>query len=132
MRLANTAKIIIFLLILISVVLGFSFYAKKSLDFSSKKLQDQITSIEDSIRAGDWDKAAKQLSNIKKDWDSVRKSWAMLLDHAEIDNIDEALSKMAIFIESEELSMALAEASTLKQYVSHIPEKESFRLQNIF
>lgn len=132
MRLTNTVKVITSLVLITALVFGVSIYTKNIIDSTSRNLENQVTVVEDNTRAGNWEKAEAELSNMEKDWSRTKKIWAMLLDHIEVDNIDETLSKMSRYIESRESSLALAEASTLKQFIKHIPEKESFKLENIF
>ncbi|NLD47493.1 MAG: DUF4363 family protein [Clostridiaceae bacterium] len=104
-----------------------SILSKNALD-----LEQQINEIESYTVNKDWSSAEESLSIIEENWNKVEKTWAVLLDHMEIDNIDISLIKMAEYIKTKDSALALAEISALKQYVKHIPEKESFNLKNLF
>jgi hypothetical protein len=132
MRLATTIKVITLLVVLTAAIFGFGFYTKHFIDLSAKRLEDMISSLEASTASQNWEEAQKELVIIQDDWEKTKKTWAMLLDHTEIDNIDEALSKLKMYIETRESSLALAEASTLKLFIIHIPEREALNLENVF
>ena len=114
------------LLILVSGVL-----AKNSLKKSSEKLENYIALIEDDIENGEWENAQIILSELQKDWHETKASWAMLTDHMEIDNIDEALARFSKYLETRQLPLMLAELAVLKRYFRHIPQKESLSLENV-
>lgn len=124
-------KAITLILILIFAIIIAGIYISKGLYAASEELEINISAIEAVILARDWEKAEKLLAELKSEWAKTRNVWAMLIDHGEIDNIDMSFSKLAEYIFTKELPLAMAEASVLKQLVKHIPEKESFRLQNI-
>lgn len=131
MRSSNTLKIISALILLVIMILGIGIYSNNVLTTSSKKMEDMVVRIEENAKAGNWEKAQEELSIIEKDWYKTKKSWAMLIDHLEIDNIDTALTRMTEYIKAGESSLALAEASLLKQFVRHVPVKDALRLENV-
>jgi len=124
--------IISFALLLLLSIIGVSIYNVRALDLSSKKMETHISLIESGISAGDWNKAEDGMKGITKSWEETRKTWSMVTDHLEIDNIDNTLSRMKMFVTAKDSSLALAEAASLKQYIKHIPEKESLNLRNLF
>lgn len=128
----HTIKIIAGLSALFLLLLGVSIYTSKIITNSSENLEQMVTRVEENARAGDWKKAEEELAKVSKDWEKTERTWAMLLDHIEIDNISTTLRRMERYIETENPSSALAEAAVLKQYLKHIPDKESFRLKNLF
>ncbi|MCX7923180.1 MAG: DUF4363 family protein [Clostridia bacterium] len=129
---SHSFRVISSLVILLALIVGASIYTTSALANSSKNIEDQISQIETDIKANNWENANKKLSEIESNWSRTEQTWAMLLDHIEIDNIDIALSRMSKYIEVKDMNLALAEAATLKKYIGHIPEKESFGLKNIF
>jgi hypothetical protein len=128
---SHTIKIVTPLVLLLAVIIGTSVYASKNFTSSSKRLENSAVQIEASVNGEDWANANAKLTNIKEDWQKVSKSWAMLLDHNELDNIETALTKMSAYIRTKDKSSALAETAAFKQYVKHIPEKEIFNFKNL-
>lgn len=113
-------------------MLVFSLVSSAYLDHSAQKIDHQIRKIEANSRSNDWINANKELSNLEKQWEKSSNTWAMLIDHVEIDNIDDSLTRMKEYIKAKNSVLSLGELASLKQYVSHIPQKESFNLINIF
>jgi hypothetical protein len=127
----NAVKVFSFLVILLAVIVGAGIYSFKALSSTSQKLESHVANIEDCALNGSWNKAKENLSYFKDDWAKTEKIWTILLDHAEMDNIDASLSKVTMFIETRDKPLTLGEIANLKQFVKHIPQKESFNLKNI-
>ncbi len=118
--------IALFLIIVLSGILTLYY-----LNASADKLEKSVDSALASVSSKQWDLADQYLKDFGERWNSTKFSWAVLLDHFEIDNIDNSYVKAKKFIESQEYPSALAELDALKQYIEHIPKKESFSLENI-
>jgi squalene cyclase len=126
-----TVKILTGLILLTIIIIGFSLYTQSYLNQTSVELEKHINTIESGIKAGDWNTVFKNLDETDARWKHSKKGWATLIDHQEIDNIDETLSRMQEFIKTKDVPSALAEASALKLYLRHIPDKESLNIENI-
>lgn len=126
-----TTKIIISIFLLIATIIGTEVFVNRTLKTTSVRLEEHISELENKTHSGNWHDAEIAMQSIEEDWKDIELLWSMLIDHFEIDNIDTALSKLSIYVKSKETSLALAEASTLKKYVLHIPQKESFSVENI-
>lgn len=127
-----TAKNAALAIVLVLLILGAGILVLGALDQSSKRLESHISLMENRMQSGDWKGAKESLQILESDWSKIKGTWAMLIDHIEIDNIDTSLSRAKQYIETQQYSLALAEASVLKQFVRHIPKKEGFNLENIF
>jgi hypothetical protein len=97
----------------------------------SDRLHNSLCTLEDYIISQNWEEAEKTLEKFHKNWDKISRTWAMLVDHYEIDNIELELSQLSSFINSKDKSLSLSRLSALKTLVKHIPKKESFILENI-
>lgn len=127
---SNTKIIILVALILLIIILSGTL-TLYYLNLSANKLEYNVKDACVSVRDNQWDAAAKQLEAFGDTWDKTKFSWAILLDHFEIDNIDNSFTKSKKYIESKDFSSALAELEALRQYILHIPQKEGFSLENI-
>lgn len=126
----NVKTIIIVACLLLSVILS-GVFLQYYLEHSSDKLDSSLKATYSSVSEKKWDNATAQLAAFEANWKKTKYFWAMLLDHFEIDNIDNAFTKSREYIESEEFSSAVAELEALRQYVLHIPKRESFSIENI-
>lgn len=129
---SQTLKVLLSLLFLVVLVVGASFYMDRILRSTTQEMESQISQVESSSWSGDWKNAETHLEKVIKDWDGTRKTLSVLTEHAEIDQIDAALSRMKQYVRTKDLSPALAEASALKQLIRHIPQKESLNWENLF
>jgi hypothetical protein len=113
-------------------MLAFSFASSFYLSHSASKIDYQIRKVEANSRANNWTNANLELINLEKEWKKSSNTWAMLIDHVEIDNIDNSLTRMKEYIKAKNSVLSLGELANLKQYVNHIPQKESFSFNNVF
>lgn len=127
----NFLKVILIISILLISIVSSGIFTNHILRKDSKLMEEHITLVEDYVKANDWLKAEKELEHIGSYWSQVQSTWAMLQSHFEMDNIDSTLTKVSEFAKARELSLTLAEAALLKQYIKHIPEKVAFNLKNI-
>ncbi|HHW48411.1 MAG TPA: DUF4363 family protein [Clostridiaceae bacterium] len=127
-----SVKIIAIILFLLAVIISSGIFMTNALSKSSKELGKKITEIEKYIQSEDWNKAMETLNSLKKDWEKTKSTWSMLIDHIEVDNIETSLTRVSKYVELRHAAYAMTEISVLKQYIDHIPEKESFTLENIF
>jgi hypothetical protein len=128
----HSFKIISSVILLTIAIFTFSTYSNHKLRTTSKNIESRVSKIEEDMKNGNWDLINDQLDDLEKDWDKIGKSWAVLIDHFEIDNIDNSFTRMSKYIEAREFAPALAEAGALKQFVKHIPEKDELKIKNIF
>ena len=128
---SHPLKIIISITVLMAIIISISVYSFRTLSSSSEKLDGEVALVEKCVKGGDWQKAESNLSSVKSQWDRTKKVWTMLLDHFEIDNIENTMSKLSKFIETRNMPLSLSETASLRQYIRHIPESQSFEIKNI-
>ena len=103
-----------------------------TLDSESQRLNDSLSVLEKDIENQNWDASIKNVEEFHSKWDKVSSIWSMLIDHYEIDNIELVLSKLVSYVKTHDKNEALSEMSSLKALIKHIPDKESFNLENVF
>lgn len=123
-------KFIFSLLILAAVIAG-SIYSTSTIKISAKKMEHSIEKTSDLASAGDWAGASGQLALTEKEWNKIEKTWAILVDHFEIDNIESSIIRSKKYIETKDKPLSLAELDNLKFFVEHIYEGELINLKNI-
>ena len=102
------------------------------LEKSSKEL---VNEIYDLIEIVDEDKINESIQireKVQEKWDNTKNKWAALIDHEEIDNIEETMHRVEMLIgDPEEKVELLSELNRLRFYLKHIPEREAFSLENV-
>jgi len=128
----SNTKIIIFIVVLFIIIIFSGTFTINYLKNTAESLELTVNGAIESVTNKQWSYAQKQLEEFNNTWDSTKYYWAMLVDHFEVDNIDDCFTKTRKYVESEDYSSSLAELEALKYYIRHIPEKEGFTLKNIF
>lgn len=128
----QTAKILISITAIAALIIGAGFFTNHILFNDAHRLEEKIVTVEDNMKEEAWEKAQSGVTSILNEWPTIESKWTLLLDHAEIDNIEDALTKVAEYIKAKDAALALAELASLRNYINHIPEKESLNLKNIF
>lgn len=128
---SHSVKVVTAIAALTVFIVGISLVALKVLDKTSTELVESISGVESGTASNNWKDAEKYLEQVRSKWSRTSATWSMLIDHQEIDNIEVTLSRMEKFISSRDAASALAETAALKNYVKHIPTRESLNLKNI-
>ena len=115
------------------IIIIFGIFTENYLKKSAVEITNIIDSLEKSVIEIEIDKAKDFLDSLNKKWEKTKDIWAMLIDHEEMDNVEETIQYIEIFIdETDRQADLLAEINKLRFYIEHIPEKESFLIKNIF
>lgn len=124
-------KPLVYSSIIIIVIIAFGAFTVSMLKNEAENLHTVLMELEKNIYAEEWDKAKTIGETIEKQWDKYKKIWPMLIDHFEIDNVNINLAELQAYILSNDKAESLSRLSVLKVLIKHIPERESFIIQNI-
>lgn len=127
----HTFKILTIVAVLAAIIIAAGIVSIGTFSSSADRLGKHIENIEQTVSDENWSGAEQSLLSIQTDWSKTQDLWAALLDHAEMDNIDATLSRLEKYIKAQDKALTLGEASLLKLYVKHIPEKEKFNISNV-
>lgn len=127
----SNTKTIIVITCLVLVIIISGLLSLYYLNVSAGRLEQNIGSASLSVTNNQWTEAADQLEDFEHIWEKTKFGWATMVDHFEIDNIDNSFTQAKKYVESQDYSSALAELETLRHYILHIPKKEGFSLENI-
>lgn len=116
----------------ISVLLiGTGFYTNHYVTDSSGSLLKQANSMEQSVRDGNWQEAKNQFDRLNASWVKINYVWTIILDHQELDSINQSMVRTEQFLDTRYKPGFMAEAAQLKMFFQHIPKKDALNLQNI-
>ena len=125
-------KTLIISLVGLFVVIILSIFIQKYLEKSSKVLIIEIDKLMEAVEADKINESIKLREQVQEKWDNTKKKWAALIDHEEIDNIEETMHRIEMLIgDPEEKVELLSELNRLSFYLEHIPEREAFSLENV-
>ena len=119
------------IIIIVVLLLGGSLTTYIYLQSTAQTLTTQLENIEQSISVQNWPDSEMKLNTTQQQWIKTQTRWTILLDHQEIDAIDISLKRLEKYVQTHNLSLSLAEISTVKQLVEQISNTEKFTLSNI-
>ncbi|MFZ5597708.1 MAG: DUF4363 family protein [Bacillota bacterium] len=125
-------RLLTVLLIIFLAVIALGIWTNHSLESAAKSFDKDIGEVQRAVQGKDWDTAENKVTEIEKEWDKKAKWWPAMLDHQEIDNIKFSIGRLKGYVKSKNESLTQGELSELKLIITHIPEKESVSLKNIF
>lgn len=124
-------KVLLSFLVVLIIITVSTFFITDYFKKSTSNLVYTLSKLENDLLSKTEKKNNFDLSDFKSQWNNSKNTWAILIDHIEIDNIEESLSRLESLINIGETSQALPELAVLKGQISHIYEKERFQLKNI-
>ncbi|MBE5812907.1 MAG: DUF4363 family protein [Clostridiales bacterium] len=125
-------KTLIISLVGLIVVVILSIFIQKYLEKSSEILVEKIDELMEAVEDDKINESVGIREKIQEKWDDTQNKWAALIDHEEIDNIEETMHRIEMLIgDPEEKVELLSELNRLSFYLKHIPEREAFSIENI-
>ena len=113
------------------LLLAGSLLSYQYLQGTTNTLGSQITQSEQSISGQKWDDARQELKQTQEKWEKTKTWWTVLLNHQDIDSIDFSLNRLEKYLDTQNLSLSLGEASALELMFKQISEVEKPTLKNI-
>lgn len=101
------------------------------LEKNTHELAIRLHQVEKAIRYKHWNEAEHGLATVQKKWRGIKPVWSLLLNHREIDAIDQALIRTIRAVQSRDDPTARVEHGSLTYFIKHIPKRERFSLVNI-
>jgi hypothetical protein len=98
---------------------------------SSSRLRLQINQVDRMVLTQQWKTAEQQLAALNQLWQHTEPIWAVLIHHQEIDNIENALTRLCKAILSHDYPSSQMSSGELRHFLQHIPQREKFTLVNI-
>lgn len=122
----------IMLIIVTAMIIIGGIWENNYLNVSSQYFLADINYSKNAVNNNDFDLAKKHFEATENTWDSIQGVWNILLDHAEIDKIEEAMNKYKTYIEYKNKEQAMVYANVLDDNLRHVVETEKINLYNIF
>lgn len=97
-----------------------------------KCVENDLTKVYNYIKDNKYTLAKSTFNDTIHKWERYKKKWAMLIEHQEIDNIDEQIAKIRELLEQTNKDLLLSELSTLKFYIKHVEDMSLLKIENIF
>lgn len=103
-----------------------------SLDSSCKKLAEALDEIKQTAVTGDREKTMALAENILDIWDKEEKKISLLVNHEEIDEIEQTIKSLPVYARQDNMEKLEEKSSIAAERVRHIRDKEKLSPENIF
>lgn len=128
----KSINILVVEVITLVIIFASGFLLKFYLQKSSDELISKLDKICNYVDIGSWDEAYQEMNDLNNDWERKERVWGMVINHHEIDSISVSLKTALVYIEKNDQVESLASLSSLRHYISHIPEMEKITPMNVF
>lgn len=98
---------------------------------SARSMTILLRKAENELKAGRDKTALAYLRKFEDSWTKAEKTWALITDHHEMDQVHLAIDRADQFLSADSPANARAEISSLLFLVGHIPGKESFGIRSV-
>ncbi|HZJ58493.1 MAG TPA: DUF4363 family protein [Clostridia bacterium] len=122
----------IIILIVLVLFLGLSWWNTSYLTRTSKELASHAEKIRTTVTDENWEHANDEVMQIRRTWGNHKKTWLLLVDHEDIDDIDKTIYRIDELVKQKEKEQALADIAELRFFVQDLADKEVLSLANIF
>ena len=124
------AREILIIIVILVIIFSANFIVINHLRNTTESLVAKIEEI--NLNIDNKQKAGEIMEELTKQWEETNKTWAIIVTHQELDQIEISLLTAKIAIENDDIDDALIELGKLDFLLEHINERESFKLKNIF
>ena len=125
-------KLIVGIVLMVVVINGFAYFSLQYTSSLSEDIIDTLEIIREKVEKECWETVSDDLDRLEKQWEKADAWWTPLMDHREIDLLEQTLVRAIQNIEVKQKNEALVEIVLAKRMTRKIKEKEQPSIKNIF
>jgi len=122
--------LVLAVLLIAFLVLGA--FAERRMRDTARELGAVLREVKGAITRQEKEKALTGLRLFESRWEKAEKTWALVTDHHEMDQVHLAIDRADEYLSAGRLPEAAAEIASLSFLVEHIPRKETLGLRSVF
>lgn len=120
------------IIVLLVIVTTFSIYMYNLTSEISQDLLSNLNQLKQVVEKEQWDKAMLKLEELKKSWGRADAWWTPLMDHRELDHLDQTIVRIIGFVHQYRQGDSLVEIDVAVRLVERVRARESLNIKNIF
>lgn len=105
---------------------------QSNLEQSTVHFSQELNRVEAALEVRDWHRTGQNLRRLNSDWERTKFLWALMLNHKEIDAIEQSLIRSEKAVDTQSYNDAAIELGSLRYFLKHVPQRERVDLINIF
>lgn len=118
--------------ILLVVIVLFAGYLYSHTAKISEGILESLNRLEQKVEEEKWEEASVEVENLKENWQEADALWTPLMDHREIDLLDQSIIKVIRLVQVRHKEDLLVEIDVAKGLVRRIRDKERPDTKNVF
>ncbi len=128
---SSLSKILISVLVIMALIIFAGILINNRLSTTAQTMENYLNIVEQHTSNKNWSQSQNEFTRVMQYWDELEKSWTIMANHTDIDEISTSLNRIKKLIDLKESSMVLSELYVLKELVRNVPQKEKLTLNNI-
>ncbi len=96
------------------------------------ELQDNLHRIHQAAEEENWDEVRRETEQLQKIWARTDASWTPIMDHRQVDRLDESLTRVMKLTELCSRDELLIELALARRMAKRIKDTETPTIRNIF
>lgn len=96
------------------------------------ELQGNLLRIHEAVEKEDWAAVGRESKQLQKIWDQTDASWTPIMDHRQVDRLDESLTRVIKLAELRKREELQIEVAVAMRTAKRIKDTEMPSLRNIF
>ena len=99
---------------------------------SAEPLLELLVELQTAVRRENWDTAKEIVLSLEKHWEKVENIWTPLIDHSQVNELENSFTRLGELVRLESKDDALAELAVSKRLVRNVPNTEMVSFKNVF
>lgn len=95
-------------------------------------LQESLDLLEKEVQKERWERADKESLRLQEIWSRADAYWTPIMDHRDVDRLDESINRLQKILELRQKEDALLEISTARRLTLRLKDKETPGIRNVF
>ena len=126
-------KDIIFCVIIIVVIIALDFFVQGYIKDSTEEMTSKLNNLKQEVLSEDEDKINEiETNEIIETWNNRYMILATVIEHDELEKVENSLTGLYSALESNEIPDAISELDESIFILRHIKDKYSFKTENVF
>lgn len=125
-------RLITGVIIMLIVITIMSIITNHYIITTSNNVHNLLVKIENNIHNNNWQNVLLLNKKLNKKWDKAQNIIPILIDHAELHDLEITLARISSLIQQKNKGKIFAELSIAKKLIKNIQDQEKLNFKNVF
>ncbi len=96
------------------------------------ELQSNMARVREAVEEEDWEKARQESDQLEELWARADATWTPVMDHRQVDRLDESLTRVFQLVRQREQKEVLLELAVASRLARRLKDTEVPNFRNVF